>query len=203
MPIATDPMAASYCYLAVEEHTYKLPVGERGQAGPPSGPGLLKSALAALLGEPGYKEHLAHMKETPGRAEALERIVEAGALGADDAEALFPDRRITDDAWAILRRHDPDAPPAPPPTPRAAGPEFKEVRSWSLRILGAEDAAPIEIDPLAYPRRALPITAIVAALEELASDGWEVVHVSEDRGINDAADRSHVIAQRFLLARGD
>ncbi len=98
MRIASLLMPASYCYLIVEAHTYKLPREDASRVDTPARPGGLKSSLVAALGEPGHRERLAHMKETPGRAEALDRIVAAGSLEADDAAALFPDRRITDDA---------------------------------------------------------------------------------------------------------
>jgi hypothetical protein len=194
-------MADSYCYLVIEQHPYGVPRDEQEMAEMPPGPDSLVPALRAVLGEPGYATRLSHIRETPSRATALDRIVAAGFLEPDEAARLFPDGRITDRAWAILRPFDPEIGPPPARRDPDRGSELKTVRSWSLRILGPADPTPIDIDPLAFPDNTLPLTAIVAALEDLAADGWAVVEVSEDRGIDDAAGRSHVVAQRILLSR--
>jgi hypothetical protein len=57
------------------------------------------------------------------------------------------------------------------------------------------------IDPTVFRGAELPIAAILGALNELANEGWSVVHTSEDRGIDDSASRSFVVRQRFLLRR--
>jgi hypothetical protein len=68
-------------------------------------------------------------------------------------------------------------------------------------VITADEVTWIDIDPYAFPSDTLPTSAILATLDDLSADGWRPVHVSEDREVDDAANRSSVIAQRILLTR--
>jgi hypothetical protein len=198
-------VGTSYSWLAIERHTYDAS-GRTDLAGEPDGRrgtsvrDGLKETLLGVLADPGHATRLAHMQATPSRAAHLDRIVEASLLLPEDVVELFPDRKITDPAWAVLSFVNPDAgasQPMPDAQPVFAG----KVRSWSLRLLTAGDTRWIDINPYMFPATELPTRAILTALDDLAADGWKVIHVSEDRQIDDAANRSYVIAQRMLLAR--
>jgi hypothetical protein len=196
-------VSSLYGCLLIARHTYVVPAERRKERRARSGgAGEVKTNLVTALAHPEDARHRAHTRPTPSRAAALDRVVEAGLLAAEDAAELFPDRRIADPAWEILRSLDPGAESFPPP-PGASSPASSttKVRSWSLELLTAEETSSFDIDPRAFPATRLPTRAILAALEELAADGWQVVQVSEDREIDEAASRNYVVAQRILLTR--
>lgn len=160
----------------------------------------LKKALSDVVAEAGHSTRRAHMRETPSRAAALNRIVEGKLLLREDAMRLFPDRKITDPAWEILRLFDPEVRAMPQPPNLSSSPPTK-IKSWSLRLITSDETTWMDINPLAFPSRTFPTPAVLAALDDLSADGWKVVHVSEDREVDDAASQSYVIGQRILLAR--
>ena len=78
---------------------------------------------------------------------------------------------------------------------------IREVHSWGLSIQIAGKVEDVAVDPQRLPASDVPTTAILKELDRLGNDGWTVVHVSEDRAINDDASKSSVTCQRYLLSR--
>jgi hypothetical protein len=59
----------------------------------------------------------------------------------------------------------------------------------------------LPLDAVAATDPGIPTAAILGLLEKLGTDDWTLTHVSEDRGIDENADQSFVIAARYLLRR--
>jgi hypothetical protein len=56
-------------------------------------------------------------------------------------------------------------------------------------------------DPVEHRERVLPVNLLPEILDKLGEEGWQPVHFSEDRGIDDDASTSYLIEIRILLNR--
>jgi len=136
----------------------------------------------------------------------VQGLLDAGLLNDDAEISQMVNGAVPDPAWAILGTiHPGRGREQPIPEPEARAPSQARTRfvdSWSLSIhTGDGVTAPIDVDPTRVPGGALPVALIAQTLEALSSEGWTVVHVSEDRSIDDQASTSHVVRQRVLLSR--
>ncbi len=149
-------------------------------------------------------------RRTPSRGRALDRMVAAGAVDYERALNMIDDARVTNEAWSIVRALDPhpgegDAPPPPRYAKLVAEPSDRKVsrECWVADFLTGGGARELKIDPTLHRNRAVefPVDAVITLLDDLASDGWHLQHVSEDRRIDDNADASFVTCARYLMAR--
>lgn len=217
-------MATSYAYLIVEQQRYPMEPAENARAASTpdskstgtagdSFADQLRNALDAAAKSAGYGslERLMSSvrmrgRSTPSRAEHVRGLVQAGLLEEDAEISRMVSGAVPDAAWDVFREIHPDRgrgqripkPPPRPPSQRAGG---RVVDSWSLSVHASDGVTPIDIDPARTPGHELPVALIAKSLETLASEGWAVVHVSEDRAIDDSASTSHVVRQRILLCR--
>lgn len=81
-------------------------------------------------------------------------------------------------------------------------PEIKKSGAWDARLFldGSQHSLP-DIDSWSY---FFPMESVTKTLNNLAEDGWSVVHVSEDRGLYSSeivSNMSAPVAARYLLAR--
>jgi hypothetical protein len=226
--VELETVRQSYAYLIVEQKLYVVesepepgPVSEserdHGRAcARGTFPDQVRDALEESARQAGYSSVETMMLSprtlaltTPTRAEHVRNLVAAGLLNEDDAAVQRLISAVPDAAWAILSAIDPargasQAVPWPDDgratrLSRAHMPGT--VESWSLAVHKADAVVAIAVDPKRCPARVLPVPLILEALDSLGADGWTVVHVSEDRSINDAASTSFVVRQRFLLRR--
>jgi len=138
-------------------------------------------------------------RRTPGRVAKLLRLVEMGFVSPADAQRLAPAGEVGDAAWKVILEAEQrtgeiggDVEPVPEL-------EVESVDRWAMRLQTATEDRDVCPDPLAYPTTSLPLQAIVGVLDELAGEGWRVVHVSEDRGVDAAGERTIVTSLRYLL----
>jgi hypothetical protein len=94
----------------------------------------------------------------------------------------------------------------PPPTDASSKSEPRQQRRsthecWVADFLTACGAQELKFDPVRYRAVEFPIDAVVTLLDDLATDGWRLQHVSEDRRIDDNADASFVTCARHLMER--
>lgn len=212
---------ACYAYLVVERQRYPLGVPSEAkppdshEATPASGgdfPDRLRSTLDAAAKNAGYGslERLMNSartiaRPTPSRAQHVRRLLDAGLVSEDNEISRMAESGVPDAAWEVLKAIDPDLgreqqlrePPPPPQRTSAA----RCIESWSLALHTSEGVVSFDVDPTQAPGDVLPLVLIAETLERLALERWTVVQVSEDRAIDDAASRSHVVRQRFLLCR--
>lgn len=79
------------------------------------------------------------------------------------------------------------------------------VTGWAADLFLPPGQEPLELDPTDFTY-GFPIQEVTDTLNELADEGWSVVHVSEDRGLyagNHAASDAYVTRARYLLERTD
>jgi hypothetical protein len=97
----------------------------------------------------------------------------------------------------------------PPPTVAAQFADWRdtvrvaEIHTWVGRLFDGTQNLPVDIG-LPASQFGYPIREVLSCLDRLAADGWQVLHVSEDRGHypeNDAAHESRVTTVRYLLSR--
>lgn len=217
-------MATSYGYLIVEQHRYPMEPAEKagaestadstsaGTAGD-SFADQLRNALDAAAKSAGYGslERLMSSvrvlgRSTPSRAEHVRSLVQAGLLKEDAEISQMMSGAVPDPAWALFHQVHPDRGrgqriPKPPARPASQGARDRVVDSWSLSVHASDGVTSIDIDPARTPGHELPVALIAKSLETLSVEGWAVVHVSEDRAIDDSASTSHVVRQRILLRR--
>lgn len=108
-------------------------------------------------------------------------------------------------ADAFEAHHRSSAPPAPAPVDEEAlfGRWRSQVRvstqtRWGLMLLTGADRQGLDDEYAAnYPHQ-----RVLAQLDELATQGWTLVQVSEDRALDSGdANRTAVVAARYLLRR--
>jgi hypothetical protein len=162
-------------------------------------------------GEAHRRQRSSTRRSTP-RWERVRELIDSGHLLYDEAVATFPQKVVTDAQWELLSKVDLAVRPDPREVPvgpvHVALPKLPEVPpprtalAWRLahhrpgsspRYL-VEDGEGVFSDPF-------PVNAVAAALTILGQEGWDVVHASEDRGVDDRASRSRVVSARFLLRR--
>lgn len=121
----------------------------------------------------------------------------------DGAQIQFeqgtPKKEIDSYIKAAAREAHPDPERPNPPT---GNPTVEELNVWEAELIleGQRHNLPA-IDVWS---RFFPMEAVSTHLNELAADGWSVVHVSEDRGLYKsaiAANMSAPLVVRYLLAR--
>ncbi|MHB1519609.1 MAG: hypothetical protein ACYCYQ_15250 [Acidimicrobiales bacterium] len=79
----------------------------------------------------------------------------------------------------------------------------EEVRTWQALLFTAEDELPVEFTVSAWTW-GYPTKGVLKLLDQLSSDGWNLVHVSEDRGLYtgaDALNESYPTRARYLLEK--
>lgn len=179
----------------------------------------LRSQLMDDLQEIGrgeaHRRQRSSARRSTSRWERVQGLIDSGHLLYDEAVTAFPHKVVTDAQWEVLSKVDlavrPDlrqmslgvvrpARRALPPLPDVPPP--REASAWRLahqrpgsspRYL-VEDGEDIFSD-------AFPVDAVATALSILGQDGWDLVHASEDRGVDDRTSRSRVVSARFLLRR--
>jgi hypothetical protein len=80
--------------------------------------------------------------------------------------------------------------------------EAKTIRTWRAELLTGEGVEPIDL-PVDV-RWGYPVQGVMQILDELAREGWNLVHVSEDRGIYqgaDAPEEAFLTRVRYLLQK--
>jgi hypothetical protein len=80
----------------------------------------------------------------------------------------------------------------------------REMRVWRTRIVYAATVQPVEFADESTYGWGYPMMGIQRELERLGSEGWSLVHVSEDRGLYkglDSDNESRLVGVRYLLAR--
>jgi hypothetical protein len=100
----------------------------------------------------------------------------------------------------------------PPPTVAAQFADWRdtvqiaETPTWIGRFFNGDQDLPLDMG-LPTSQFGFPIREVLSCLDRLAADGWQVVHVSEDRGLHhpegDPAHESAVSTVRYLLSRTD
>jgi hypothetical protein len=81
--------------------------------------------------------------------------------------------------------------------------QLTEIRNWIGQLYKGNESLPMEMGVPAS-RLDYPIGEVLSCLDRLSVDGWQVVHVSEDRGSyfgTDAASGSAVATVRYLLTQ--
>lgn len=174
-------------------------------------PDRMCEVLARIASETGYAARLASMKTTPARAAHVKALVSAGAIHGQDVAGLLATDKVPDLVWQIVEKLEAsrgrDQEIQLPAAERTGSPlaapatSVRQISSWSIRLMDANSETEFAVDPVRYPQKALPLDLIAHALATLRQEGWELVHTSEDRGVDDAASASFVVRQRFLLAR--
>lgn len=160
------------------------------------------------LGEAHRRQRSSARRSTP-RWERVQELIDSGHLLYDEAVTVFPQKAVTDAQWEVLSRVDlatrtdprevpvagalPELPDVPPPREALAWRLAHHRPGISPRYF-VEDGEEIFSD-------AFPVDSVAAALTILGQDGWDLVHASEDRGVDDRTSRSQVVSARFLLRR--
>jgi len=211
-------MGAHYAYLVIERQRYPTEVADRaptldsGDGRAAAGdafPHRLRAALDAAAESGGYGslERLlgsvrVRGRSTPSRAAHVQGLLDAGLLSEDAEIAQMVRGAVPDLAWEVLGAVHPGRGPGQGiPEPRRAQPKTRFVDSWSLSVRAGDGVKTVDVDPAQTPGHELPIALIAQTLGSLATEGWEVIHVSEDRSIDDKASASRVDCQRILLRR--
>jgi hypothetical protein len=104
----------------------------------------------------------------------------------------------------------------PPPTVAAQFADWREtvqvadLHTWVGWLFSGADQAPVDIG-LPRTQFGYPIREVLGCLDRLALDGWQIVHVSEDRTLHlegrpghpdpDPAAESEIGVVRYLLSR--
>ncbi|HEX5375596.1 MAG TPA: hypothetical protein VFW48_05505 [Solirubrobacterales bacterium] len=210
-------MTARYAYLVVERQRYPIEADTPGStvsasAVDDSFRDRLRGALDTAAKSAGYGslERLmgsvrVRSRSTPSRAVHVQGLLDAGLLNEDAEISQMVNGAVPDPAWEILgaihpgRGREQWIPKPGTKAPSQAKTRF--IDSWSLSVHAGDGITPIDVDPIQAPGGALPVALIAQTLEELSSEGWAMVHISEDRSIDDRASASHVVRQRVLLRR--
>jgi hypothetical protein len=147
-----------------------------------------------------FNQNLARARAaTPNRVDHLWTCLDRKLISHKAAFELVKTGRITDRGWEDLRDllDNPDAPRRAPDLAT----RFKMVLCWTAEFETSSGAREVAFDPLENRERGFPWTAVARLLDDVGNDGWRVVHVSEDRGVDDSADVSFLVAARFVLAQ--
>jgi hypothetical protein len=146
-----------------------------------------------------------HHQETPSRRLGVGRLFSEGLLDPTDPAVapLRTARTIPESLWKVLRTVDPVSHTRRPVAAIGAPPlNDTRVRSWAISFVDADgQVAPFDLDPELTPGLQLPVPLIARTLDHLGKEGWRVLNLSEDRGVNDDASESFVLRQRYLLHR--
>jgi hypothetical protein len=81
--------------------------------------------------------------------------------------------------------------------------QLTELGNWMGRLYKGNESLPMELG-LPAAQVDYPIGGVLSCLDRLSVDGWQVVHVSEDRGSyfgNDASSGYAVSTVRYLLTQ--
>jgi len=81
--------------------------------------------------------------------------------------------------------------------------QIAELRTWAGWLFDRSESLPLDMG-LPTSQFGYPIREVLGCLDRLSAEGWQVVHVSEDRGRyteSDAAHESGVTTARYLLSR--
>lgn len=87
--------------------------------------------------------------------------------------------------------------------PHAALPTWRAERTWRAELFLPTGRQALPMRPLSWPY-GFPMEEVMNVLNDLAQDGWSVLHVSEDRGLYTGADTptdSGLTSVRYLLRR--
>lgn len=122
----------------------------------------------------------------------------------DGTESVAPPESVKDYIAEEFRSEH------PPPTVAAQFADWRdtvqigEIRTWIGRLFNGTENLPLDMG-LPASQFGYPIREVLGCLDQLAADGWQVVHVSEDRGLGypegDAAHEPGVTTVRYLLSR--
>ncbi len=216
-------MTPSYAYLVVERQRYPIEAANEANASgsadamsasaaDDSFPDRLRGTLDAAAKSAGYGSLERLMgsarvrdRSTPSRAVHVQGLLNAGLLNEDAEVSQMVNGAVPDPAWEILGAIHPGRGRGQRiPEPGTKAPLQAKTRfidSWSLSVHVDDGVTPIDVDPARAPGSALPVALIAQTLEALSSKGWAVVHISEDRSIDDRASASYVVRQRILLRR--
>ena len=214
-------MTARYAYLVVERQRYPVEASNEARTAAPSNtpaaadgafPDRLRDALDAAAKAAGYgslKRLMGSVRVrgrlTPSRSAHVQGLLDTGLLDADAEISQMASGAVPDPAWEVLGAIHPGrgrGQRIPDPASKASSTaRTRFIDSWSLSVRAGDGVTPIDVDPDRTPGRELPVALIARTLESLAAEGWDVVHVSEDRSIDDEASASHVVRQRILLRR--
>jgi hypothetical protein len=74
------------------------------------------------------------------------------------------------------------------------------IRSWEVHLYTAEGVRSLPFSN-EFSTYGVPLAFVVKALDELASAGWILQHVSEDPGLTDGHDEAVPVRLRYLLVR--
>lgn len=215
-------MAYRYAYLVIERQRYPSEVADKTptpestdtpEAAQDAFPSQLRSALDNAARSAGYgslERLLGSVRErnrsTPSRAAHVQGLLDAGLLNTDAQIVQMASGAVPDLAWEVLGvvhpgRGSSQQIPEPAQWAWRSHPMARSIDSWSLSIRTGNSTKTVDVDPAQAPGHELPVALIVQTLDSLATEGWEVVHVSEDRSIDDKASASQVDRQRVLLRR--
>jgi hypothetical protein len=144
---------------------------------------------------------------TPARVERLRECLEQGLLSQEIALDLTKTGRITDSGWESISKLSPKTtragnaaePPLKPPLTKPL--KYENIVCWTAELQTTTGVSRLDFNPLRNKDRRFPSAAVAHALNELSDDGWRVIHVSEDRGVDQDASVNFVTATRFFLAR--
>lgn len=141
-----------------------------------------------------------------------ERLHEGGPR-VDVARITFPDGTdgLADPAVAHDYITEEFQARFPPPTAPAQFADWREMvqiaelHTWAACLYQAGEQIPLDIG-LPASEFGYPIREVLGCLDRLATDGWQIVHVSEDRAGHHAVDgelagENGVSTARYLLSR--
>ena len=80
---------------------------------------------------------------------------------------------------------------------------MEPVTGWIAEFVDGEEQTDVELDAIVWTQ-GFPAAAVAAALNQLGTEGWRVLHVSEDRGLYSgphANSDAFVTRARYLLRR--
>ncbi len=144
---------------------------------------------------------------TPVRGQALGRMVDGGVISAEQARKMIVGGRVTDEAWSVVAGLDPgprhvdeEAGGGGPRSPGFAS-KIARAECWLAEFFTTSGSQPVDYDPVLHTGAAFPHHTVVRLLDELSRQGWKLIHISEDRRVDDQAQVSSVSAARYLLSR--
>lgn len=134
------------------------------------------------------------------RVSYLDACVQRGDLTKEDAFSFLVSGEITDDGWAVLQN-------LPIKGVAESGVPAKSRRAtvdcWTARFETAGgEKLPLDIRRTQWRNRSIfPHLLVAEALESVAADGWEFVHLSESREIDQEANRNRISSAAVLVRR--
>jgi hypothetical protein len=78
-----------------------------------------------------------------------------------------------------------------------------QIEMWSAEFLTASGSEPIKVEGDERTNRKFPVRLALEELDRLESNGWHLVHVSEDRGVDEkgAGNEAYVASARYLVTK--